>query len=95
MKENLQNQPLGAPMGATVTPAPVGVVVPQSEVRLLNVAPTLRKMKVGDVVSFPIEQRSTVLNTLSRFRSDYARIGWDAVSETDKTEFVVKVTRIG
>ena len=65
------------------------------EVQKLPVASILRKLEVGDTATFPIEQRSTVMNTLSRFRSDYARMGWDADLTTNKQNFTVIVTRIG
>lgn len=65
-----------------------------SAVQPLPVASTLRKLGIGDKAVFPIEQRSTVLNTLSRFRSDYIRQGWDATPVTNKQDFTVIVTRI-
>lgn len=64
------------------------------EVQPLPVASTLRKLAIGEKAVFPIEQRSTVLNTLSRFRSDYIRQGWDAEPTTNKQNFTVVVTRI-
>lgn len=65
------------------------------EVQKLPVASILRKLEIGEKATFPIEQRSTVMNTLSRFRSDYARMGWDADLTTNKQNFTVVVTRIG
>lgn len=65
-----------------------------SEVQPLPVASTLRKLGIGEKAVFPIEQRSTILNTLSRFRSDYIRQGWDATPVTNKQNYTVVVTRI-
>lgn len=64
------------------------------EAQPLPVAATLRKLEIGESAVFPIEQRSTILNTLSRFRSDYARQGWDAEPTTNKQNFTVIVKRI-
>lgn len=64
------------------------------EVQPLPVAPTLRKLKIGGEAVFPIEQRSSILTTLSRFRTDYARQGWDAEAVTNKLNFTVVVKRV-
>lgn len=71
-----------------------GVSVGSAEVQLLPVAATLRGLAIGQSVTFPIEQRSTVMNTITRFRSDYSRSGWDATTQTNKQQFSVIVTRI-
>lgn len=64
------------------------------EAQPLPVAATLRKLEVGESAIFPIEQRSSILTTLSRFRTDYARQGWDAEPTTNKQNFTVVVKRI-
>lgn len=82
-------------VGTDSMSVPCGVPVCGDEVQPLPVASTLRGLSIGQRVIFPIEQRSTVLNTISRFRSDYSRTGWDATTETNKKQFSVIVTRIG
>lgn len=82
-------------LGTDVTSATCGVSPCSDEVQPLPVASTLRGLAIGQSVTFPIEQRSTVLNTISRFRSDYSRTGWDATTETNKKQFSVIVTRVG
>lgn len=64
------------------------------ETQPLPVASTLRKLEIGEEAVFPIEQRSSILTTLSRFRTDYARQGWDAEATTNKLNFTVVVKRI-
>lgn len=64
------------------------------EAQPLPVAATLRKLEIGEEAVFPIEQRSSILTTLSRFRTDYARLGWDAEATTNKLNFTVVVKRI-
>ncbi len=82
-------------LGADTMSAPCSVTMGGDEVQPLPVASTLRGLAIGQSVTFPIEQRSTVLNTISRFRSDYSRTGWDATTETNKKQFSVIVTRVG
>lgn len=93
METKTQNPPIP---GTPSTPIAVfrgsGCATP-TEVQPLPVASSLRKLQIGDKAVFPIEQRSTVLNTLSRFRSDYMRQGWDAEAVTNKQNFTVVVTR--
>lgn len=81
-------------LGTDLKPVPCGEPVGSEAVRLLPVASTLRGLKIGQSVTFPIEQRSTVLNTITRFRSDYSRSGWDATTQTNKQQFSVIVTRV-
>lgn len=80
--------------GTDTMSAPCAVSVGGDGVQPLPVASTLRKLAIGQSAVFPIEQRSTVLNTISRFRSDYSRTGWDATTETNKKQFSVIVTRV-
>lgn len=94
METTTQNPPI---MGASSIPQTgfCDDVTPDTmEVQTLPVASTLRKLAVGQKAIFPIEQRSTVLNTLSRFRSDYARQNWDAETVTNKQDYTVIVTRV-
>lgn len=93
METKTQNPPFtGTPNTPMAVYRDSGCDTPK-EAQTLPVASSLRKLKVGDKVVFPIEQRSTVLNTLSRFRSDYMRQGWDAEAVTNKQDFTVVVTR--
>lgn len=64
------------------------------EVQMLPVAPTLRALSVGEEATFPIEQRTTVLSTILRLKTDYARMGWNATTTTNKQNFTVVVKRI-
>lgn len=80
--------------GTGLKSVPCGVPEGSDAVQLLPVAATLRGLAVGQSVTFPIEQRSTVLNTITRFRSDYSRTGWDATTQTNKQQFSVIVTRV-
>lgn len=94
METNTQNPPFtGVPSAPPMALRDGDTAIP-IQVQPLPVSSTLRKLKVGDKATFPIEQRSTVLNTLSRFRSDYMRQGWDAEAVTNKHDFTVIVTRI-
>lgn len=81
-------------LGTGLKPVPCGVPVGSDAVKILPVAATLRGLEIGQSVTFPIEQRSTVLNTITRFRSDYSRSGWDATTQTNKQQFSVIVTRV-
>lgn len=94
METKTQNPPI---TGVASAPQPVfrdGDTAMPEQVQPLPVASSLRKLQVGEKAVFPIEQRSTVLNTITRFRTDYMRQGWDAVSETNKQDFTVIVMRI-
>lgn len=94
METNTQNPPFtGVPSAPPMELRDGDTAIP-IQVQQLPVSSTLRKLKVGDKATFPIEQRSTILNTLSRFRSDYMRQGWDAEAVTNKQDFTVVVTRI-
>ena len=59
-----------------------------------NRAPTLRGMKVGQIVIFPITSISSVNTTISRLRLEMCQEGadWKRVGEIDrkKGEFQVK-----
>lgn len=56
--------------------------------------PTLRKLEVGEMCEFPIEQRSSVLVLLQRMRMENMRVGWDAEFKTDTEAFTVQVRRV-
>lgn len=81
-------------IGTGSNPVPCGVSVGSDAVKLLPVAATLRGLEIGQSITFPIEQRSTVLNTITRFRSDYSRSGWDVITQTNRQQFNVVVTRV-
>ena len=94
METNTQNRPLlgvlsAHPEGVHNDCSPVTM-----EAQPLPVAATLRKLEIGEEAVFPIEQRSSILTTLSRFRTDYARQGWDAEATTNKLNFTVVVKRV-
>lgn len=55
---------------------------------------TLRRLGVGECVTFPYEQRSSVISIMSRIRKEMARYGWQCSYEDLEEEFLVKVTRI-
>ncbi len=93
METKTQNPPIVGDQSAPQTVFHGGSHAAMTEVQPLPVASSLRKLKIGETAVFPIEQRSTVLNTLSRFRSDYIRQGWDAAAVTNKHNFTVVVTR--
>lgn len=94
METNTPNPPLAGLMSAPPMVLRDGETAVPEQVQPLPVASSLRKLQVGEKAIFPIEQRSTVLNTITRFRTDYMRQGWDAFSETNKQDFTVVVTRI-
>lgn len=89
---NLPNSSTG--VGLAKQTSSNAVLTETAEVQMKPVASTLRALEVGESVTFPIEQRTTVMNTITRFRSEFARSAWDAVAETNKKEFSVLVTRI-
>ena len=61
------------------------------------ITPTLKTLKIGEVASFPAEQRTSVLAIIYRLRKQYIRQKWDVVVLNDKEdndEFEFKVKRI-
>ncbi len=65
----------------------------ETTVTKIPISPTIRKLDVGDTAVFPIEQCSSVVAIVSRFRKDLARLGWDADIKYDKRNFTVTVHR--
>lgn len=59
-------------------------------------SPTLRSMKVGDVLTFPIRSISTINSLLSRLRLEMCVEGadWKRVGEIDKKVGSFRVKRI-
>lgn len=60
----------------------------------LPVTETLKTMSVGECVTFPIEQSSSVRAVASKLRKDLARTGWDVGISDNKDTFVTTVRRI-
>lgn len=65
----------------------------RAEIEKKPVTSTLRGLCVGDVASFPWEQRTSVLIIANRLKRELARIGWDYSYSDDEDNFVVKITR--
>lgn len=63
------------------------------QVTKLPISPTLRNLKPGEKAVFPIEQSSSVIAIVSKFRKDMARIGWDAKTNVDTKTYTVTVSR--
>lgn len=61
------------------------------EVRIKPIAPELRKLKLGESVTFPIEQQGSVRAVISRLKKEMLRKKWNvqAVTHTEKYEVVV------
>ncbi len=57
------------------------------------VAGRIRSLTVGESAVFPIERRGAAWGAVSRFRTEMARIGWEAVAVTDRKNFTITVTR--
>lgn len=64
------------------------------EVRKKPISGELRSLKVGGVVVFPMEQRSSVMSVISRFRRDLIRENWNCKVDEVKSRCELVVTRI-
>lgn len=61
-----------------------------------NWASTLRQMKVGEVVIFPVSSISSVNTTISRLRLEMCQSGadWRRVGEIDRKNGEFKIKRV-
>lgn len=64
------------------------------EVKKKPISRELRNLKVGGVIVFPIEQRSSVLSCVSRLRKDLIREHWTCKVDVVNSKYEVVVTRI-
>lgn len=64
------------------------------EVTKKPISGELRNLKVGGAVVFPMEQRSSVMSTVSRLRKDLIRKSWNCRIDIVKSKYEVIVTRI-
>jgi hypothetical protein len=64
------------------------------EVQKKPIIGELRKLNVGGVATFPIEQRSSVIASISKLKKELMRQHWDAVRTDRLSEYKVDVTRI-
>lgn len=58
------------------------------------ISQTLRQLNIGESVSFPCEQRASLLAIANRIKKELARHGWDYTYEDDSERFIVIFTRI-
>lgn len=60
-----------------------------------NWAPTLRGMKVGDIVELPIKSISTINTTISRLRLEMCveKADWERDGDIDKKKGVFRIRR--
>lgn len=61
------------------------------------ITPTLKTLKIGEIASFPAEQRTSVLAIIYRLRKQYVRQKWDVEVLNEKEgndEYEFKVKRI-
>jgi len=64
------------------------------EVRTKPIAPELRKLKVGESITYPIEQHGSVMSGISRLKKELIRKHWDVRTVTNIDRFEVTVRRI-
>lgn len=65
-----------------------------TEVRKKSISPELRKMRVGGMAVFPIEQRSSVITVVNKLRKELIRNGWDCTVRDNLEKYQVIVERI-
>lgn len=58
------------------------------------VAETLRALKIGEEVLFPIEQRTTIRVTNNRITAELIRQRWRCEIDYDEENYLVKVRRV-
>lgn len=64
------------------------------EVRIKPIAPELRKLKLGESITFPIEQQGSVRAVISRLKREMMRKHWNARAITNTNKYEVVVSRI-
>ena len=64
------------------------------EVQKKPILGELRKLNVGGVVTFPIEQRSSVIASISKLKKEMARQQWDAKWSDRLREYKEAVERL-
>lgn len=64
------------------------------EVRTKPITPELRKLKLGESVTYPIEQYGSVKSVISRLRKELVRSNWNVRATTDTDKYEVTVKRI-
>ena len=69
-------------------------IIYMEEVRKKPISGEQRNLKVGGVVIFPMEQRSSVMAVISRLRKDLIRDGWNCNVDEIKSRYELVVTRI-
>lgn len=82
----------GVPFGVPAE-APISHTVCEATPKKYPIAQTLRALSVGESVSFPCEQRTSMLVTAARIKKELARLAWDYAFEDDPDNFIVKFTR--
>lgn len=64
------------------------------EVTKKPISGELRNLNVGGIAVFPMEQRSSVMSVISRFRKDLIREKWNCIVKENKSKYEIVVTRI-
>lgn len=65
-----------------------------TEVRKKPISGELRRIGIGGVASFPIEQRSSVITVVNKLRRELIRNNWDCEVKDNLSKYTVEVTRI-
>lgn len=58
------------------------------------IIPELRKLRIGEQVTFPIEQYGSVSVAICRLRKELAREHWDVVKRENPEEYEITIIRI-
>lgn len=65
-----------------------------TEVKKKPISGELRKISVGGMAVFPIEQRSSVITVVNKLRRELIRNNWDCEVKDNLSKYQVEVTRI-
>lgn len=65
-----------------------------AEVKKKPISRELRKIRIGGVATFPIEQRSSVITVVNKLRRELIRNNWDCEVKDNLRKYTVEVTRI-
>lgn len=58
------------------------------------ISPELRKLRVGDQTTFPIERYGSVMAVISRLKKELLREGWNVRTIENKKLYELKVIRV-
>ena len=64
-----------------------------TEIRKKPISSELRKLRPGGEVTFPVEQRGSVIAVISRLRKDLIREHWDCEIEDVTEKYEIRVKR--